>query len=78
MKPLPSRMACIHWWSKDPDGNLSVRVIGSIVEYLYAPADPTSVISKMSDPGVKIISLTITEGGYNYDTSTGRIFIFGT
>jgi mannitol 2-dehydrogenase len=60
---------------KEPDGNLSVRVIGSIVEYLYAPTDPTSVISKMADPSVKIISLTITEGGYNYDASTGE-FLF--
>ena len=60
---------------KGPDGNLSVRVVGSIVEYLYAPADPTYVISKMADPSVKIISLTITEGGYNYDASTGE-FLF--
>lgn len=60
---------------KEPDGNITVRVIGSIVEYLYAPADPAAVISKMADPGVKIISLTITEGGYNYDASTGE-FLF--
>ena len=60
---------------KEPDGNRSVRVIGSIVEVLYAPEDPDVVISKMADPGVKIISLTITEGGYNYDASTGE-FLF--
>ena len=60
---------------KEPDGNVTVRVIGSIVEYLFAPADPAAVISKMADPGVKIISLTITEGGYNYDASTGE-FLF--
>ncbi len=60
---------------KEPDGNLSLRVIGSLVEYYYAPADGAAVISKMADPDVKIISLTITEGGYNYDASTGE-FMF--
>lgn len=60
---------------KERDGNVTVRVIGSIVEYLYAPADPAAVISKMADPAVKIISLTITEGGYNYDASSGE-FLF--
>jgi len=60
---------------RKPDGKLKVNVIGSIVEYLYAPADPGSVIEKMADPGIKIISLTITEGGYNYDPSTGQ-FLF--
>jgi mannitol 2-dehydrogenase len=60
---------------KEPDGKRKVRIIGSIVDYLYAPAEPGAVILKMADPGVKIISLTITEGGYNYDPSTGE-FLF--
>jgi len=60
---------------KEADGSLEVSVIGSIVNYLYAPADPAAVTSVMADPGVKIISLTITEGGYNYDASTGE-FLF--
>jgi mannitol 2-dehydrogenase len=57
------------------DGKLEVRIIGSIVEYLHAPSDPEAVITAMADPGVKIISLTITEGGYNFDPSTGQ-FLF--
>jgi mannitol 2-dehydrogenase len=60
---------------KEPDGHLVVSIIGSIVEYLFAPADPAAVILKMADPAVKIISLTITEGGYNYDAETGE-FLF--
>jgi mannitol 2-dehydrogenase len=50
----------------------SARVIGSIVDYLYGPEDPANVIERMSDPLIKIISLTITEGGYNFDSSTGE------
>jgi len=57
---------------KEADGSLAVSIIGSIVDYLYAPADQGAVISVMADPGVKIISLTITEGGYNFDASTGE------
>ncbi|RMA64338.1 mannitol dehydrogenase family protein [Ulvibacter antarcticus] len=61
---------------KELDGSLTKSVIGSIVEYLFAPEDPKKVIEKMASPEVKIISLTITEGGYNYDEATGA-FNFG-
>lgn len=56
---------------KELDGTLTKRVIGSIVECLYAPENPLKVIEKMASSEVKIISLTITEGGYNYDEATG-------
>ncbi|UMB54644.1 mannitol dehydrogenase family protein [Lutibacter sp. A64] len=56
---------------KELDGSLTKRVIGSIVDYLYAPENPLKVIEKMASPDVKIITLTITEGGYNYNEATG-------
>jgi len=57
---------------KAPDGGLEARVIGSIVEYLFAPDDPEAVIEKMASPGVRIVSLTVTEGGYNFHAVTGE------
>ena len=57
---------------KDPEGNWTPRVIGSIVEYLYAPDDPDAVIEKMADPATRIVSLTVTEGGYNFSPVTGE------
>jgi mannitol 2-dehydrogenase len=60
---------------REPDGVLTARVIGSLVENLFGPPDPLAVIEKMADPEVRIISLTITEGGYNFDANTGS-FIF--
>ncbi|SEQ01743.1 mannitol dehydrogenase family protein [Microlunatus flavus] len=57
---------------KDADGSWEPRVIGSIVEYLYAPDDPEAVIEKMADPATKIVSLTVTEGGYNFSPVTGK------
>jgi len=59
----------------EPDGSLRARIIGSIVQYLFAPENPGAVISKIADPDIKIITLTITEGGYNFDTYTGEFQI---
>ena len=57
---------------KDPDGTMHPRVIGSIVDYLFAPDDPEAVLAVMSDPATRIVSLTITEGGYLVNQSTGE------
>src|SRR5690606_28042594 len=57
---------------KHPDGTFEPRVIGSIIEYLLAPDDPEAVIEKMAAPEVRIISLAVTEGGYNIHHVTGE------
>jgi mannitol 2-dehydrogenase len=57
---------------KAPDGTWTARVIGSIREYLFAPDDPAAVIEKMADPQTRIVSLTVTEGGYNFNAVTGE------
>jgi mannitol 2-dehydrogenase len=57
---------------KSPDGSQEARVIGSIVEYLLAPDDPEAVVERMADPAIKIVSLTVTEGGYNFHAVTGE------
>ncbi len=57
---------------KHPDGNLEARVVGAIVEYLLAPDDPEAVIEKMAAEPTRIVSLTVTEGGYNFSAVTGE------
>ena len=57
---------------KHPDGSLEPRVIGSLLRMLHAPSDPDGVLSAMTDPAVRIVSLTITEGGYLVDQVTGE------
>jgi mannitol 2-dehydrogenase len=57
---------------KHSDGTWEPRVIGSIVEYLYAPDDPEAVIEKMAAESTRIVSLTVTEGGYNLSDLTGE------
>ncbi len=52
-----------------PDAPASVRLIGSIVDYLHAPDDPEAALRRLADPAIRIVSMTITEGGYNLDAS---------
>ena len=52
---------------KHSDGTFEPRVIGSIVDYLFAPEDPEAVIERMAAATTRIVSLTVTEGGYNLD-----------
>jgi mannitol 2-dehydrogenase len=57
---------------KHSDGVYKPRVIGSIVDYLYAPEDPIAVIERLTDDATRIVSLTVTEGGYSIDDVTGE------
>ena len=56
---------------KHPDGRHESTVIGSIHDFLFAPDDPEAVLSLMAAPTTRIVSLTVTEGGYNIDDATG-------
>jgi len=57
---------------KHPDGTFEPRVVGSIVDYLFAPEDPEAVVERMADERTRIVSLTVTEGGYNIHAVTGE------
>jgi mannitol 2-dehydrogenase len=57
---------------RHPDGTLELRVVGSIVDYLLAPDHPDAVIERMADPSTRIVSMTVTEGGYNFNAVTGE------
>ncbi|HOX75132.1 MAG TPA: mannitol dehydrogenase family protein [Bacteroidales bacterium] len=53
------------------DGSLKARITGSIVGYIFAPENPGAVTDKIAGPDTRLITLTITEGGYNFDSNTG-------
>ena len=57
---------------KHPDGKIEPEVIGSIVDFKMGITDPEPVIAQMAAADTKIISLTITEGGYNFNPNTGE------
>ena len=73
MKEAMQSQDCLYTLvEKASDGSWEPRIIGSIVQYLYAPDDPEAVIEKMADPATRIVSLTVTEGGYNFHPVTGE------
>lgn len=51
-------------------GQVEYYWIGSLVDLLWGVENPAAVIDKVADPCIKIITLTITEGGYNLDKKT--------
>ncbi|MGZ0655895.1 mannitol dehydrogenase family protein [Coraliomargarita sp. W4R53] len=51
----------------------SPRVIGSIVNFLYAPEESERVLEQMASPDTRIVSMTITEGGYYANETTGEL-----
>ncbi|RZT25048.1 mannitol 2-dehydrogenase [Mycobacterium sp. BK558] len=61
---------------KNPDGSRDVRVVGSILDFRYAPDDPEAVIELLAAPTTRMVSLTITEGGYQIENAT-ELSVFG-
>jgi mannitol 2-dehydrogenase len=54
----------------DPKGR-SARRIGSMIDFLPVEPDNAALITAMSDPAIRIVSLTVTEGGYFINPATG-------
>lgn len=53
----------------------SVYSIGSLVELIWAIENPEAALKKFADKNIKIITCTITEGGYNLNKSTGEFIL---
>lgn len=49
----------------------TARVTGAMIDYIQ-PGDTAAIIEKLADPAIRIVSLTITEGGYYIDPASGR------
>lgn len=47
------------------------RVTGHMVDYLPV-ADSTAILAALTDPRIRIVSLTVTEGGYFVDADSGQ------
>lgn len=57
---------------KHPNGELKPEIIGSIIDFKLGTDNPKAVISLLAHHNIKIVSLTITEGGYNFNPTTGE------
>lgn len=52
----------------DPE-QLSARITSSMIDFI--DVDSKTLIDEMAKPGIRIVSLTVTEGGYFVDAETG-------
>lgn len=55
----------------DPAGK-SARRVGAMIDFLPVEADNKSLIAAMARPEIRIVSLTVTEGGYFINPATGQ------
>jgi mannitol-1-phosphate/altronate dehydrogenase len=58
-----------------PNSETNVRVIGAQLHYLLAPEQSSEVLALLTDPSLRIVTLTITEGGYHVDQGSGAFAI---
>lgn len=57
------------------DGKDEAYRIGSLIELIWGIENPEAVIAKIADKNIRIITLTITEGGYNIEKATGEFML---
>lgn len=53
-----------------PGGHIETRVLGAMSEFIAD--DPDRALARLTDPAIRIVSLTVTEGGYVEDPAAGR------
>lgn len=49
------------------------RIVGSLLDVLFAGQDTGPLIAAMADPAIRIVSITVTEKGYCHNPATGDL-----
>jgi len=68
------RLAAQDWLTtvvEQDAGHLVARVTSVMVDFLV-PGESEAIIAKLADPAIRIVSMTITEGGYYIDAASGH------
>lgn len=50
--------------------HMSARITGAMIDFV-PPGNADAIIDRLADPAIRIVSLTITEGGYFIDPASG-------
>lgn len=59
--------------TQDADGGETFRKVEIVQDVLVAHENPEAVLAWMSNPAIRIVTLTVTEKGYCHDPATGRL-----
>ena len=57
------------------DDSINVYKIGALVELYWGIEEQEQILAKIASKDIKIITLTITEGGYNIDRQSGEFML---
>src|SRR6056300_308331 len=57
----------------DPNGDNHAEIVGAMIDYVPIDKDNKSLIQIMANPQIKIVSMTITEGGYYQDPISKKL-----
>jgi mannitol 2-dehydrogenase len=49
------------------ESDVDVRIIGALIRYIFAPDETEDALAALVHPDTKIVSMTITESGYDLD-----------
>jgi fructuronate reductase len=49
------------------------RVVGALAGLRHAASDPAAVVALLTDPAIRVVTLTVTEKAYQLDPVTGRL-----
>ncbi|MVU83852.1 mannitol dehydrogenase family protein [Nocardia sp. ET3-3] len=55
------------------EGAVRAEVVGALTAAIHAPSDRVGVVRRVADPRVRIVTLTVTTGGYCLSPATGRL-----
>ena len=58
--------------TRDGDAD-SARVVGSEIDALAATQERARLLALLTDPAIRIVTLTVSEKAYGFDPSTGRL-----
>jgi len=67
MKEILLAQDCLFTVVEREGGEATARVVGSLRHYLFGPEAPHVVVEQLADPMTRLVTLTVTGGGYNLD-----------
>ncbi|MCX5569967.1 mannitol dehydrogenase family protein [Kaistia nematophila] len=70
--PIQQKLKGQHWLTtvvEQEADRASATITGAMIDYI-APGDTAAILARLRDPAIRIVSLTITEGGYYIDPAT--------
>ncbi len=73
MRDALEEQDCLYTLVERSAGSQTAQIIGSMTEYIHAPTDREAALERMAAVETRIVSLTVTEGGYFIDEGTGKV-----